>query len=308
MTEPNPTKSESEIPPATRYQASIDARLLYWTRLPPDVSKLDAQQQNYRFERVLPVPIESLHIVRARLRDGSSLLAGIEPERLRSHLAERQDVSPDTWALVPDRIPDHLTTSDAPANVTELNLLQDQFEPPRRQRTRKLRDLVIGVGLAFALILVLVGIERRVTTEIRAADAMRVKGQELLTQALGPSSGRLSHAAVLTQELRRLELAARSSSAKPLDTANVLQQLWAAWPADIHAQIETISLAPDRLVIRGSVPTLSDAQRVAKACPSITTPETTFKVTPLQAEQTSRGAVFLLTWYAQSVGQKGGSP
>jgi hypothetical protein len=268
---------------ASRYAATIDAQQLYWVRLPADADRLDAQQQHYRFERVLPVPVESLHVVSTRLRDGGWLLVGIEPEHLRSLLAGRQDVSAITWELLPDRIPDHLAVAEAPVALAGLNLLQKEFEPARRQRVRQA-----------------VGIERRVAAQGAAAEAARRKGQELLSQALGQSGGRLPNAALLTQELRRLELAARGPSATPLDTAGILQRLWAAWPADIRTQVETVSLAPDRLVVRGSVPTLADAERVAKACPTISTGAAVFRAAPLQAEQTVRGAVFLITWHAQA--------
>ena len=289
---------------ASPYAATIDAQLLYWVRLPADAGRLDAQQQHYRFERVLPVPVESLHVVSTRLRDGGSLLVGIEPERLRSHLAGRQDVSGMTWQLLPDRIPDHLAMAEAPAALAGLNLLQDEFEPARRRRVRQAGGIATGVGLALILILALVGIERRVAAHGAAADATRRKGQELLSQALGQPGGRLPNAALLTQELRRLELAARGPAATQLDSPGILQRLWAAWPADIRTQVETVSLAPDRLVVRGSVPTLADAERVAKACPTITNGETVFRAAPLQAEQTARGAVFLITWHAQATGAK----
>lgn len=285
---------------ASRYAATIDAQLLYWIRLPADAGRLDTQQQHYRFERVLPVPVESLHVVSTRLHDGGSLLVGIEPERLRSHLAGRQDVSAITWELLPDRIPDHLQVAEAPAALAGLNLLQEEFEPARRQRVRQAGAIATGLGLALILILALVGIERRVAAQGAAVEAARRKGQELLSQALGQPGGRLPNAALLTQELRRLELAARGPSATPLDSAGILQRLWAAWPADIRTQVETVSLAPDRLVVRGSVPTLADAERVAKACPTISTGTAVFRAAPLQAEQTARGAVFLITWHAQT--------
>lgn len=285
---------------SSRYAATIDAQLLYWVRLPADAGRLDLQQQHYRFERVLPVPVESLHVISTRLRDGGSLLVGIEPERLRNHLASRQDVSAITWELLPDRIPDHLQVNESPAPLAGLNLLQQEFEPARRQRVRQAGAVATGLGLALILILALVGIERRAAAEGAAAQAIRQKGQDLLSQALGQPGGRLPNAALLTQELRRLELAARGPAATQLDAPGILQRLWAAWPADIRTQVETVSLAPDRLVVRGSVPTLADAERVAKACPTISIGTAVFRAAPLQAEQTARGAIFLVTWHAQS--------
>ena len=291
-----------------RFTATLDAQMLYWTRLPAESRALTAQQQDYRFERTLPVPVENLHIVRSRLSDGSILLVGIEPGQLRTHLTQRSDVSEATWALVPDRIPEHLASTEAETARLGLNLLHGDFEPAHRRQARQRRNLILSVAAGVVLALVLGGIERRVTAQRQAAEALRRQGQELLAKTLGPSSGPVPNAALLTQELRRLEQAARSSTAMPLDTAQVLQRLWTTWPADLSAQVATVSLTQDRLVVRGSVPTLADAERLAKASPTITAGDAVFQAAPLQAEQTPRGAVFLITWHLQAAGSKGGAP
>jgi hypothetical protein len=286
--------------------ASIDASLLFWTRLPPEAGRLDDRQQDYRFERVLPLPVEGLHIVRSRLEDGSTLLVGIEPERLRQHLAERQDVSGDTWELLPDRLPGHLTGVDATAALSGLNLLQGPFEPVRRRQARRGRDLAIAIGLGLTLVLALIGIERRVAAQTLAVASLRSAGQELITRTLGTSSGRTPGAIQLTQELRRLELAARGSLTAPVDAAGLLQRLWTGWPAEVPCRVETVALTPDRLVVRGTVPTLVDAERIAKANPTLASGDAVFLAAPLQAEQTVNGAVFLITWTLQTTGPNGG--
>lgn len=286
--------------------AQLDARLLYWTRLAAGTAALDSQQARYRFERMLPVPVEHLHIIRARLADGGSLLVGIEPQRLHSVLAQRPDITADTWALVPEQIPAHLG-NDLPAEVlNQLDLLTGEFEPARRQKARRIRTLATGSLLALALVLALVGIERRVAAEGAAVDALRRQGLERLTKTLGPNAGRVPNAALLTQELRRLEQAARSPTASPLDAGRVLQALWSTWPAEIRAQVETVSLTADRLVVRGLAPGLAEAQVIAKASPVLTVGEAVFQAAPLQAEFNGKGAVFLLTWQLQAAGTKGG--
>lgn len=284
--------------------ARIDAQLLYWTRLPPG-SGTQPAQLDFRFERVLPVPVDQLHVVRAPLPDGGALLVGIEPARLREHLAGRGDVTPDTWELIPDRTPPHHT--DLAAALPALNLLQGSFEPERRRRARRMRDVAVAGGLVLALVLALVGIERRVAARAQAAEDLRRAGQELLVQAVGPASGRVSAATLLTQELRRLEQAARGPAAVPVDAAAVLQRLWAAWPSDLPVQVETVSLTPDRLVLRGAAATLADVERIATATPVITVADAVFRALPFQAEQTPQGAAFLLTWQAQD-GVQGRAP
>jgi hypothetical protein len=281
--------------------ATLDARLLYWVRL-PQAARLSAAQQDYRFERVLPRPVEGLHIARAALPDGSVLLAAIEPDRLRAQLAQRSDVGPATWALVPDRIPTHLGAEDGVR--LRLDLLHGAFEPAARRGVRRLRDAVTAGALGLACALAVVGIERRSAAYDHAGAALRQVTTERLTAALG-SGGPLPPAARLTQELRRLEQAAGGATAPTADPPSVLQQLWAAWPRDVVAEIETVSLTSDRLVVRGAVPTLADAERLARASPLITVGTAVFRAQPLQAEQRPQGAAFLITWLLQA---RGGRP
>jgi hypothetical protein len=288
--------------------ATIAATDLYWGRLPPQSRQLDARQRLFRFEHTLPVPVDSLHVVGVPLADGGALMIGIDPERLRAILAQRPDIDAGTWALVPDRIPAHCADAATTAVLPQLNLLQGPFEPAPRRQARRRRDLAVGLGLAVAVLLILVGIERRVLVNESLLAALDQQRQERLTELLGPSADGLPASARLTQELRRLELAARSPAATTVDATRILDRLWASWPADVRAQVETVSLTADRLLLRGTVPTLADAQSIAKACPRIAVDGSVLVAAPLQAEQTAQGASFLLSWSAATAGTRGGRP
>jgi hypothetical protein len=295
-------------PPVMSGCATIAATDLYWSRLPPQPRQLDARQRMFRFEHTLPVPVDSLHVIGVPLGDGGALMIGIDPERLRAILAQRPDIDAGTWALLPDRIPAHCADATTAAALPQLNLLQGPFEPAPRRLARRKRDLAVGLGLAVAVLLILIGIERRVLANESLLATLDQQRQEQLAELLGPSADGLPASARLTQELRRLEQAARSPATTTVDATRILDQLWASWPTSVRAQVETVSLTAERLLLRGLVPSLADAQAIAKACPRITVDGRTLIAAPLQAEQTAQGATFLLSWSAATATPRGGRP
>ena len=279
---------------------TIPTQALYWVRLASREAPRSPTGRRYRSERVLPVPVESLHLVETRLADGDWLLAGIEPDRLRAHLVDRSDIGRSTWWLVPDAIPAHLHVPEAETldACARLNLLSGAFEPASHRSRRRLIDIggLVAAGLMCALIVI--GVERRVAAA--HADALRVQAAaqtevESVVPALGTAT---NPTARLTMELRRLEQVARSPALanSAADAGLAIEALLARWPADVRAQIETLSASPDRVILRGRVPTLVDAERIAQACPRLETGTRSWSAQPLQAQQGANGAEFSLSW------------
>jgi hypothetical protein len=284
---------------ATGESPRIPASLLYWGHLPAGSVPDRPAAQDFRFERVLPVPVERLHTIRAPLPDGGLVLAGIEPERLRSHLSARQDVSPRTWELVPDRLPDHLgqglDAARTPDVLARLNLLHGAFEPEPRRRLRRRIALVLNSALVLASIVLVVGIERRAArlqeqSQRVAADTSAMI-REVVTVPLTERHPELR----LTMELRRLEQAALGSSQGGLDPVPTLTALWRAWPTGVRTQIDAVAALQDRLVVRGTAASLADAERIAQGCRTLD-PALGLRMQPLQAQANERGAGFLLTF------------
>lgn len=275
--------------------ATIQAGLLYWGHVPPSSSdKPDSIR--FRFERYLPLPVERVHVASAALPDGSTLVIGIEPERLRAHLAERGDVDPQTWELVPDGLPPHLTTlPGGELSTRRLNLLHGEFEPAPHRTLRRRTALVVQVALGLMAILMIVGFERR----YHAADTYAAVQRQMVDEALAavvPTDGAgVRPDLQLTMEVRRLEQAARDPATHSTDIAHLLQGLWRIWPHDLRAQVETLGVNAERMVIRGRVASLVDAERLASACSRLEIPPERFRAEPLQAQQDDRGATFLLT-------------
>jgi hypothetical protein len=275
--------------------ATIPAGLLYWGHLPPQ-SVATADAVRFRFERFLPVPVEKLHLATVTLRDRSSVLVGIERERLHTYLAGRGDITPQTWELIPDGTPPHLSEiPDAGRIIRELNLLHSEFEPAPRRALRRVTTVVAQVALVLITLFIVVGVERRHQAAADYVVAQRQAIATALASVVPPNAGGVKSEMRLTMEVRRLEQAARDPAAATSDVAQALQALWRVWPRDLRAQVDTVGANTDRVVIRGRVPGLAEAERLATACAMLSVPDQRFRAEPLQAQQDERGATFLLT-------------
>lgn len=276
----------------------ISAGLLYWGRLAGGTAPGTGEAQDYRFERLLPLPVDHLHLVRTPLPDGGMLLIGIEPERLRTHLAQRQDVTPATWELIPDHLPEHLAPAVPEAQrdqvLVHLNLLHGAFEPQPRRSLRLRMTAVFAGGLILAALLVVIGIERRAALLQQHALSVSNQTRTVMAGIIPPQAGERHPELRLTMELRRLEQAAAGTATNGVDAVAALSALWRVWPKDLRVQIEALGAMQDRLVIRGALPSLADAERLAQACRTLD-PSLRLRAQPLQAQTSERGATFLLT-------------
>ncbi len=258
----------------------MPADLLYWGFLPAGTAG-DAQAGRYRVERFLPVDIDRLHGTWRRLPGGEQIFIGIEPERLRTHLAERADVTPQTWSLVPDRVPAHLPARCAAAR-TSLDLLHGAFEPaPRRRLRRALAATCLGAALLVAL-LALVGIERQRQRRLDLAAALDAATRRRIELAV-PGDDAQPAAQRLLLELRRLEASAALSGQGGDDAARTLEALLAALPTELRIQVESLVVAPDRILIRARTADLVAAEKLHQALARV--PGVPYRSEPLQAQQ-----------------------
>ena len=282
-------------------RATIPADLLYWGYLPPG-GPVDGEAQRYRFERVLPVPVESLHLASTRLPDGGTLLIGIEPERLRARLAGD---AASAWEVLPDGLPTHLAALPA-SSVLRLDLRHGAFEAPARRRVRRRVAIALQVLLGAGACLVIAGVERRVANDDQRVVSVRAQARQAVAQILpAVGSGTQSSQSPtqrLTMELRRLELAVRDPAAVDSDLAPVLEALWQRWPTDVRIQTEAIAASAERVAVRGRVAGLAEAERLATACATITAGGVRYRAEPIQVQQDPRGASFLLTLMRQTGG------
>lgn len=284
--------------------AAMPADLLYWGHLPPQTTG-GGDAARFRFERFLPLSVEELHVASATLPDRSTLLIGIERARLRAYLASRADITPQTWELVPVSAPSHLhEVPGVVPSLRRLNLLHGEFEPAPRRRVRRATSLIAQAAFIVIAIAVIIGVERRHQAAATYVAAQRQATTTALAAVVPPTSGGVKPELRLTMEVRRLEQAARDPAATTSDVAQALQSLWRVWPRELRAQIDTVGANPDRLVIRGRVPGLADAERLATACAGLVLPDQRFRAEPLQAQQDERGASFLLTLVRSAEGAR----
>ncbi len=276
------------------HSAYIPAEQLYWGQVPREAADGDAMR--FRFERVLPIPVEQVHVTSTSLADGSCIVVGIEPDRLRTYLTTRPDIMPGTWTLVPDRLPQHLSSLAGSEEAhLRLNLLHGPFEPAPRLRMRRLTAGILHLGLAICLLLIIIGTERRVHVARQYTMQQRDANVRGIQQIIPPQTG-MRPETQLTMALRRLDQAQRNSEQQPSDIAAVLQALWEKWPKDKRVQIDLCSAQGDRIIIRGRTTSLADAELFARALETITVPQQPYLMEPLQAQQDGLGASFLLAF------------
>jgi len=279
--------------------ATIPAALLYWHHVPQATigSGNDSDALAFRFERVLPMPVEQLHVTASHLPDGSALVIGIEPAALRMYLGSRPDITPATWELIPDQLPPHLfTIPGAQSALAKLNVLHGSFEPAPRLRLRQITAWCLHLGCSVIVFCVLYGVERRVEQARLVGVEQRLLNLRAIEAVVPPQqSGHARPDTLLTMELRRLEQAAQDPAGQFSDMAQVLQSLWLRWPPHIRVQVDLLSANAERIVIRGQVPTLQDVESLARACQKVGDPPQTYRMEPLQAQQNPQATSFLLT-------------
>jgi hypothetical protein len=283
-------------------QAVIPAALLYWGLLPASAHRQPGEAARYRFERLLPLPVERLHTASTTCADGALLIVGVESERLREHLGARSDIGPSTWSLVPDQLPGHhAATGITASELARLNLLTGAFEPAQRRRARRLAIGMLQAALALALALGVIGSERRAAALDQRAQALRALSVAALAKVLPAQPASQAHPELaLTMELRALGNAARSPAASSVDVAAMLEGLWAVWPANLRLQAETVTATSERIVIRGTVPSLGEAERLATSCAAVAVNGARYRAEPLQAQNGEHGTTVLLTLVRQA--------
>lgn len=249
-------------------------RRFYWAVLDgsvlPSVSRDGrgrlAQRLGYLFEGMLPgVSIEQVHAVYRPLPGpGRRYLAcGV------SHSVLEQEVGDEVLTLTPASLPGFVNQE---LDLGRLNLLTGPFLPEALRRLRRRWIMHVGLILVICAVLLILGFERRVQAthaqmENVAAAKMDLYEQVLGHEAVQAGEGKLPPERLLTIERRRLEQT-RSSDitlTDAVDSSTILSALLACWPADVHAQTESITVASTSIIVRAQVASMADAQRLADA-------------------------------------------
>jgi hypothetical protein len=277
--------------------ATIPAHLLYWAHI-TETTSFHAGRFSSQAERVLPADVDSLHHCWVKLpKQGGWLMAGIEPERLRQYLAQRSDITPKVWALVPSEIPPHFPVLSTGARLS-LNFLWGDFETEPSRRFRIATQWTVVFFIIVAVLVSLIGIERHRAAWLATTSAINQRTETRLAASL-PGDATIPSDQRLTMALRRAEAAAGLSGDKQANIPAIIQTLLASLPRDMRVQTESLSVNSERITWRSRVTDLVQAERLHKACSSLN--NSGYRLQPLQAQQIDSSALVVIDLLSQQV-------
>lgn len=246
------------VPPEACYWAEMDVGVL------PRRHRADPQRLGFLFENELPCAIDELHAVYQRTTLDRVIGCAMARSRLEEMLVEQPSA---LLSLTPATLPEFI--SGESLEPRRFNLLAGAYEPISVRRKRR-QWLLSMVFLTAALgILLTTGLERRRAAADRATTTVRANTSALIAAAIGPTAGPLSLPPEqrLVSTLRLLEqtrsIDPRSSGNDEAELVQVFLDLLSAWPAELHAETELISITPESISIRGRLPKSADVQSLA---------------------------------------------
>lgn len=247
------------------------ASRFYWSIL--DSSNLpngrpNASQLGYLLENVLPVSIDQVHAVFLPLGENRHLACGVARNDLADHTLAA------ALTLGPQALPPHLHLEDDPGDSSSLlpdpatiNLLCGPHEPTAIKRLKRRAGMLITIVMAIVLILALFGMERRRAVAIQSVEQIKAEQDAVVASVILPEASSAFAGPLelqLTAELRRLRQtrAARAPDEHYADITASVIALFSAWPADVHLETESVMIDPQRILIVGRAPSMSEASKV----------------------------------------------
>ncbi len=223
---------------ATGLTARLPCERLYWAvveaKMPRHTGVADRDGLLALSQDDLPVPIDHLHAVYARLDDARVLVCAAEEELLRG-------LPEGTLCCTPDSIPAFAGSTD-PAS---LNLLAGTFEPAPLVTLRRRTRGMLAAGVILTIGLAAFGLWRRDAAweESRKATS---QARDVVLAMVGAESP--------AQLRSRLERAGAAAAARRSpDAATPLAELLSAWPA-IDAEVTLVTVTPQTISLNAVVP------------------------------------------------------
>ena len=301
---PDPAPVPAPVSASVPWQITIPAAQLYWGYVPAQQST-SLSADRYLIERSLPLSVDDLQMAHSQLPDGSRVMIGIEPARLRqcfaqsvaipaAGIAQPPALGP-TWELVPSHVPEFLP-ADVATVRQRLNLLTGAFEPAQRQRMRSLSLLVGGLcGVAMVGLLV-IGTARQVAWSRQQVIDIQAEVQRRIANALPAAPGETTTPNErLIMELRRVDAVADVATLQQADAPRMLESMLAAVPPTLRIQVESLTLANDRVSLRVRVADLSAADQLYHAL-TLAARSAKLRSDPLQVQQVDTMAVATMTF------------
>lgn len=209
----------------------------------------------YRFEEVLPLPVEQVHAVFLTVDRHRILACGMEREILEEY---RQEGVLD---LGPEAGPRHL--SESVLASLKINLLTGPMAPPALVASRRRWINAACLWLCIALVAISLGLMRRASANFDAVTSLSTQTSTLIHDALADRdmaidaiAGSLPPELQLTAELRKMRQTRRqpaSSMAASGNAGDSLVALLQAWPKVDGLRTEFIGVTSATLSVAGVV-------------------------------------------------------
>jgi hypothetical protein len=255
------------LPPEELHWALLDASAL------PARKQIDPQALGFLFENVLPTPIERFQAVYQRVGAGGPIIAcAMAREDLRVLANTEEEI----LSLCPETLPTFISER-VECEPSLLNLMTGEFEPRSVQRAKRRWVKTLLLITAVLVGLVILGLERR-TASLRGQTAQtRGARAQLIAQSTGIAvSGNQPAELRFLAELRSLRQTRQRSGGNAEDATSeiqevtpVLAELLGRWPKELHVLVESISITPTTMTVRGQTPSSGDVQLLANAFDSI---------------------------------------
>lgn len=225
----------------------------------------------YRFEEVIPIPIEEVHAVFLPVDQRRILACGMERDILQRYRLK------DILELGPQSVPECLTES----GITELklNLLSGPMTPPALTTSRRRWISAACWWLCVGVLALSLGLMRRASANFVFAKGLSAQAHSLIHDSLvdgrltvDSGSGSLPPELQLTAELRRLrQTRGQRVAAMPMvaDACESLIALLQAWPRMGHLRTEFIGVTPATLSLAGVADDSAAASQWSQAFASI---------------------------------------
>lgn len=276
--------------------ATIAPERLYWDLLPAQLRRAARGTQDYQFEQVLPLSVETLQTARAALPDGRVLVVGIEPERLREHLLRLDGEQP--WRLVPAALPPALAADGLPESaLARLDLLHGAFEPaPRRRMRIATAAVAVAGGVVVASALVAGSLRRAAAIEM-AARTIEAEADAVVEARLPARDDGSLPTQRLDDEIVRLEAlqGEQAQSQRWRDVVPLLGALWSRWPRELRLRVEALTVTQERIVVRATLAGAADGERLAQALGGEPLDARRWRSDQLQVSRQDEGAQVVLT-------------
>lgn len=283
---------------------TVPAESCYWGVLAPAASPA-SELLRFRFEAVLPFPIERLQCAFHPLADGRWLAVGLPRERVRALRDGAAGGS--AWVICPDGLPACISADQVGVLRPEaLNLLHGGLEPLPRRRWRR-RVLATAAAAALLVSAILLAGGEAAATRWRSEAAAVERDALAWAEACAPAGGdgtRLPSMARLLQAYRQRQGRGDTAGA---DALAVMAALWERWPEGSGVQVRDVALRQQRLLVRGVVSTPAQAGALGQAFGDLTVGDQVWRMDPPELPRSQGGETqVLLAWRASVPPRNGG--